>query len=456
MSEDYRNRRVLVIGLGRSGLAACALLSAKGANIVANDRRRREDVDSGVTGLEKIGVQLVLGAHPPELAMDVDLVVLSPGVPLDLALLVEARRRSIPIWGELELGFRAVSGPVVAVTGTKGKSTTATLLHAMLLASGRDVRLAGNIGFPLTAELERATDATVFVIEVSSFQLTTITSFRPDVAVLLDVSPDHLDWHPSFSDYLKAKSRIFESQREDDWAVVFGGNPVTVDMARKAKSKKLYFDLDCLGDVYPHVHKEGPWIVRHEDGGTSALASLEEFTVPGAHNRSNAMAASAAAALLGVSGEAMQDALAHFDGLAHALEKVGELGGVSFYNDSKATNIEAVRSALESFDRPIVLILGGRYKGGDFRDLRDAVSRRVKLAFAIGESRELVKKALDEVTKVVLCQDLESAVRDAHRQSEQGDVVLLSPAASSFDMFVDYRERGERFRELVKGLVAES
>ena len=456
MSEDYRNRRVLVIGLGRSGLAACALLSSKGATIVANDRRRREELDSAAVALETIGVQLVLGAQPPELAADVDLVVTSPGVPLDLAVLVEARRQSIPIWGELELGFREVSGPIVAVTGTKGKSTTATLLHAMFAASGRDVRLAGNIGAPLTSELASATDATVFVIEVSSFQLTTIDNFRADVAVLLDVSPDHLDWHPSFSDYVKAKARIFENQREDDWAVVFGGNPVTVDMARKAKSKKLYFDLDCLGGLYPHVHKEGPWIVRHENGETTALASLEEFTVPGAHNRSNAMAASAAASLLGVSGEAIEDALEQFEGLAHALEKVGELGGVSFYNDSKATNIQAVRAALESFDRPIVLILGGRFKGGDFRELRDVVSRRVKLAFAIGESRELVKDALDEVTTVELCQDLESAVRDAHRQTEQGDVVLLSPAGSSFDMFVDYRERGERFREIVKGLVAES
>ena len=456
MSEDYRNRRVLVIGLGRSGLAACAFLSSQGATIVANDRRRREELDSAAVALEKIGVQLVLGAQPPELATHVDLVVTSPGIPLDLAVLVEARRQSIPIWGELELGFREVSGPIVAVTGTKGKSTTATLLHAMFVAAGRDVRLAGNIGAPLTAELASATDATVFVIEASSFQLTTIDNFRADVAVLLDVSPDHLDWHPSFLDYVKAKARIFENQREDDWAVVFGGNPVTVDMARKAKSKKLYFDLDCLGDLYPHVHKEGPWIVRHENGETTALASLEEFTVPGAHNRSNAMAASAAASLLGVSGEAIEDALEQFEGLAHALEKVGELGGVSFYNDSKATNIQAVRAALESFDRPIVLILGGRFKGGDFRDLRDVVSRRVKLAFAIGESRELVKDALDEVTTVKLCQDLESAVRDAHRQTEQGDVVLLSPAGSSFDMFVDYRERGERFRQIVHQLQAES
>ncbi len=454
MTGDYRNRRALVVGLGRSGLAACALLRSKGAEVVANDRRTRAEIEP--EALRDIDAKLVLGSHPTELVEDVDWIVLSPGVPLSLPLLVEARRRDIAIWSELELGFRHLQGTVVAVTGTKGKSTTTTLIGDMLRAGGREARLAGNIGAPLTAELEGASAETVFVLEVSSFQLACVDTFRPHVAVLLDVTPDHLDWHPSFEDYVHSKARIFENQRRGDWAVVYGGNPLTVGMASKSKSRKLYFDLDCLGEKYPHVHKEGPWIVRHENGETTPLASLDEFSAPGKHNRMNAMAASAAAALLGLSGEALEEAFEQFEGLPHALERVAEIGGVRFYNDSKATNIQAVRAALESFEGPIVLILGGRFKGGDFRDLRDMVATRVKHVLAIGESRDKVNAGLEDVTTVEICDSLEGAVEKAHAHAVAGDVVLLSPAGSSFDMFKDYQERGERFRQIVHRLETES
>lgn len=449
MNGLYRNRRALVVGLGRSGVAACSLLRLHGADVVATDRRTGAELDPKALELD---ARLVLGSHPPELLEDIDWIVLSPGVPLSLPLLVAARRRGIPIWSELELGFRHLEGTVVAVTGTKGKSTTATLLRDMLVAGGREARLAGNIGAPLSSELEGSSPGTVFVLEVSSFQLASVVSFRPHVAVLLDVTPDHLDWHASFDDYVRAKARIFENQRRDDWAVVYGGNRLTVDMATKGKSKKLYFALDCLGEKYPHVHKEGPWIVRHENGETTALASLEEFSLPGEHNRVNAMAASAAAALLGVSGEDLEDAIEQFEGLPHALERVAEIDGVRFYNDSKATNIQAVRAALDSFDVPIVLILGGRFKGGDFRDLRVVAAKRVKHVLAIGESRDRVKAALEGVVRVELCDDLESAVERARANAVAGDVVLLSPAGSSFDMFRDYQERGERFRQIVRSL----
>lgn len=456
MSRDYRNRRILVLGLGRSGAAASELLRSKGAEVIGNDRRTRNALGPTAETLERAGVTLVLGSHPVTVLDGVDLVVSSPGVPLGLPVLVEARARSIPVWSELELGFRELTGKVVAVTGTKGKSTTATMIRDMLRAAGRKTVLAGNIGSPLTAELGNDSRDTVFVVEVSSFQLEGIESFRPHVAVLLDVSPDHLDWHPSFEAYVQAKARIFENQHEDDFAVVFGGNRLTVDMASKGKSRKLYFDLDCLGEMYPHVHGEGPWIVRHDNGESSALASLEELSVPGEHNRLNAMAASATAALLGVSGEAIEKALEQFEGLPHALEKVAEVSGVRFYNDSRATNIQAVRAALESFDGRILLILGGRFKGGDFRDLRELISRRVKHVFAIGESRELVRDALEPACSVEVCDSLESAVRGAHERAENGDVVLLSPAGSSFDMFRDYRDRGEQFRRIVRRLVARS
>jgi UDP-N-acetylmuramoylalanine--D-glutamate ligase len=455
MSENYEGRRVLVVGLGRSGLAASELLMGRGASVVATDRRSESELDPKALALGARGARLLLGSHPEGIARDVDLVVTSPGVRLDLPLFEEARRKGVPIWSELELGYREISGTVVAVTGTKGKSTTTTLLASMLRRGGRDVRLAGNIGTPLVSEVEGATAATFFVLEVSSFQLETVVSFRPRVAVLLDVTPDHLDWHASFEAYVSAKERIFENQRDDDWAVVFGGNRLTIDMARRTRSQKWFFNPECLSDLRPHLHLDGPWIVIHEDGAKTPLASLEEFQLRGAHNRSNAMAASAAAFLLGASGDELEEAIQEFQGLPHALEQVAVVDGVKFYNDSKATNVQAVRAALESFDGGILLILGGRFKGGDFTTLREQVARRVKGIFAIGESREMVKEALQDAAPVEICADLESAVERAHRRAVEGDVVLLSPAGSSFDMFRDYRERGERFREIVARLKGE-
>ncbi|HSF17781.1 MAG TPA: UDP-N-acetylmuramoyl-L-alanine--D-glutamate ligase [Vicinamibacteria bacterium] len=454
MKEDYRARRVLVVGLGRSGLAVCRLLAPAAARVVAADQRPREELPAEVASLEPMGVSLVTGSHPPELVDEADLVVLSPGVPTTLPLVERARAREIPIWGELEVGFREVEGMVLAVTGTKGKSTTATLLQSMLQATGREVRLAGNIGSPLVQELEGASKETTFVLEVSSFQLETIDRFRPHVAVLLDVSPDHLDWHPTFRDYLRAKERIFENQTEEDHAVVFGGNRWTVEMARRARPRKLYFDLECLEELTPHVHANGPWIVMHEDRTKTPLASLAELQVPGRHNRLNALAASAAAALVGASGADVGYALEHFHGLPHALEKVADIDGVRYFNDSKATNVQAVRAALESFDAPILLLLGGRLKGGDLGELRDHVARKVKRVLAIGESRDRIAGAFSDLVPVEICRSLESAVKRAHRRARPGDVVLLSPAGSSFDMFRDYRERGERFRAIVERLAA--
>jgi UDP-N-acetylmuramoylalanine--D-glutamate ligase len=452
MVESLPGRRVLVVGIGRSGVAAGELLIRQGASVVANDARERDSLDAKALSLETSGAKLVLGSHPKEVVHGCDLVVISPGVHLDIPIVLEAQRLGIPVWSELELAFRALEGTVVAVTGTKGKSTTATMIADALRVAGRDVRLAGNIGVPLSSAVAGSSANTVFVVEVSSFQLETIERFRPHVALLLDVSPDHLDWHPSFDAYVGAKTRLFMNQEVTDWAVVYGGNPLTVDMASKGRARRLFFDLDCLGDLYPHLHRDGPWIVRHENGRTEALARIDELQVPGRHNRLNAMAASAAACLLGVSGEDVTSALERFRGLPHALEKVAEIDGVRFYNDSKATNIEAVRAALESFEGNVYLILGGRFKGGDFRDLREPVRKRVKCVLAIGESRSMVAEALGDTATVIDCKDLETAVSEAHRRARRDAVVLLSPAGSSFDMFTDYRERGEKFRQAVRRL----
>ena len=446
MRGCYRNIRAVVLGLSRSGIAAVKLLKANGANVIGSDNRELESLDPQVSSL---GAQLVLGSHPKEILDEANLIVVSPGVLPQHSILAEARRRSIPIWSEIELGYRHVRGTVIAVTGTMGKSTTATLLRDLILASGRKVRLVGNIGVPLCANVENSTEETVFVIEVSSFQLMHIDKFHPHISVLLDISRDHLDWHQSFSDYVNSKKRLFDNQTENDWAVVFGRNSLTVEMASHCDARKIYFDVNCLDTLLPHLHRDGSVIVQHEHDRTTPVASLESFSLLGQHNQSNALAATAVSTLMGISQEQIEGVFAQFSGLPHTLEKVQEIEGIHFYNDSKATNIQAVKAALASFDSPIVLILGGRLKGDDPRDLCDAVKVGVRQVFAIGENREILKKALSDVVVVEDCESLEVAVKKAYVRSSSGDVVLFSPAGSSFDMYRDYQQRGDDFRRIV-------
>lgn len=456
MGEDFSGRRVLVVGLARSGLASVEFLSRRGAEVRATDLRSEKDLSAELSGLSPLGAELVLGAHPPGLTSDVDLVVTSPGVPLQSTPLEEARAKGIPIWGELELAYRQIRGLVVAVTGTKGKSTTASLISEILERAGRSVKLGGNIGMPLISLVENARSDDVFIVEVSSFQLETTEKFRPHVAILLDVTPDHLDRHAGFAEYVEAKERIFSNQEGGDWAVVYAGNPLTVEMASKSRSKKVYFSLEPKCDHEPHISVEGPWIVKRDNGETTALVSLEKIPLRGRHNIENVMAACGAATVMDIEPELLFLAVGDFSGVAHALECVGELEGVAFYNDSKATNLAAARAALESFEGGVFLILGGRSKAGDFNDLRPHVRRNVKRVLAIGEVRQRIEEALGDVVPVLQCRNLREAVDKAFRHASPGDTVLLSPACASFDMFTDYVERGERFREEVEKLMKRS
>jgi UDP-N-acetylmuramoylalanine--D-glutamate ligase len=293
---------------------------------------------------------------------------------------------------------------------------------------------------------------THFVVEVSSFQLETTERFRPHIAVLLDVTPDHLDRHMSFEAYVQAKERIFANQEAGDWAVVYGGSPLTVQMANKALSKKLYFSFEPIDEKVPHVSVDGPWIVKHEGGETTALISIERVPLRGRHNLENIMAACGAASMLGIDPEHLSLAVGDFRGVPHALERVGELDGVTFYNDSKATNLASAKAALDSFEGGVFLILGGRSKGGDFEELRSNVRRNVKRILAIGEAKKRIALALGDLVPVDSCRSLREAVRAAFRHAISGDTVLLSPACASFDMFTDYEQRGERFREEVEKL----
>ena len=456
---DLSGQTVVVVGLGRSGLAAARLLAGRGARVVASDRRPAEELGPEVLGLSAAGVRLELGAHRESSFTSAALVVVSPGVPWDLPELHAARRAGVAVIAELELGYRCLTGTVGAVTGTKGKSTTTAALGAMLREAGRDVRVAGNIGEALSGQVEGSSPETVFVLEVSSFQLEGTERFRPRVAVFLNLTPDHLDRHLDFAEYASAKARIFENQTPDDWAVVNADDPQVLALARRGRARLLGFHPRPGGA--PPAASEVAWfdsgLARLSlEGHTEELFALSAVRLPGAHLAGDLLAAAAAARLLGARADAVSRAVASFRGAEHVLEYVGEVGGVAFYNDSKATNVDAVRHSLEAFDGPILAIMGGRYKGGDFATLHEPAARRVKTVFAIGEASDLLIRALSPAVATVRSASLGQAVRRAFAAAAPGDTVLLAPGCSSFDMFRDYAERGAAFKAEVQRLAEDA
>jgi UDP-N-acetylmuramoylalanine--D-glutamate ligase len=378
-------------------------------------------------------------------------------VPWDLPELAAARRAGVPVIAELELGYRFLRGPVAAVTGTKGKSTTTAALGAMLREAGHDVRVGGNIGQPVTSLLEGASEDTTFVLEVSSFQLEGTDTFRPRLAVFLNLSADHLDRHASYAEYAAAKARIFRNQRPEDWAVVNGDDPQVVALARAGAARVVPFH--GAGAAPPPDAGEAAFFAAgsarlRREGRDETLFPLRSVRLPGAHLAADLLAAGCAARLLGAPAEAVARAVAGFSGVEHVLEPVAEIGGVRFYNDSKATNVAAARQSLLAFDGPLLVILGGRYKGGDFAELAEPLRARAKAVLAIGEARERLAAALAGAAPLHACESLRDALERAWALSAPGDTVLLAPACSSFDMFRDYAERGRAFKDEVRRLEA--
>jgi len=444
---ELAGKQVVVVGLARSGIAAAEFLLRRGARVVATDRRPAAELAKEAVMLQQGGARLELGAHSPRTFTTADLVVVSPGVPWDLPELAAARAAGVPVMAELELGFRHMRGTVAAVTGTKGKSTTTAALGAMLAEAGGDVRVGGNIGQAVTGLVDGATDATTFVLEVSSFQLEGTDTFHPKVAVFLNLSADHLDRHASFEEYAAAKARIFANQTKDDWAVV------NADLTRVqlGRARVVRFAPSSLGESDSAFFKAGHACLRL-NGREEMLFPISSVRLPGSHLLLDLLAAAAAARLLGASTDAIQRAAASFKGVEHVLEHVADIDGVAFFNDSKATNVDAARKSLEAFDRPVVAIVGGRYKGGDFGLLREPLAARGRAVMAIGESQGRVAEALAPVVPVVTCATLREAVERAFAAAARGDVVLLAPGCSSFDMFQDYAERGRAFKREVRAL----
>ncbi len=444
---------VVVVGLARSGIAAAAFLAKRGASVVAVDLKQEDELPQEALKLREHGVRLELGAHRGETFTGASLIVVSPGVAWELPELTAARRAGVPVIAEIELGFRHLKGKLAAITGTKGKSTTTAALGAMLREAGMDARVGGNIGAPLVGLVEGSTDATVFAVEVSSFQLEGIVRLRAHVAVWLNLSPDHLDRHPTLDAYVAAKARVFANQEPEDWAVVNADDPVVLAEARRARARQLPFRV--TGE--PLVTGDGAFfdggLARlRRSGREETLFDRSDVVLPGAHLRGDLLVAAAAARLLGSAPEAIARAVRGFRGVEHVLEHVATLDGVAFYNDSKATNVEAARRSLEAFAQPVVVILGGRYKGGDFEELAPALRDHGRSVIAIGEASERIAAALAPAVPVERCASLGEAVARARAAARSGDVVLLAPACSSFDMFRDYADRGRAFKVEVRRL----
>lgn len=450
-------KKILVVGLARSGEAAASFLLSRGAQVVVTDSADRDDpeIAERKERLEllarRLGARLEfeLGGHRIDSFVSSNLIVVSPGVPLTIEPLQRARAAGVEIIGELELAARYLKGKIVAITGSNGKTTTAALTGELLRAAGLRSRVAGNIGLPLVGFVDASRQDDFYVVEVSSFQLETIRLFRPYVAVLLNITPDHLDRYPSFEAYARAKQEIFRNQTEADWAVLNADDRLVASFGPQARARKLYFSRSRKLESGVYVDRGRIW---YRDGEELELMRLEEIPLRGAHNRENVCAALAAGLLCGADPEAMRRAVRSFKGVEHRLEFVAEIDGVGYYNDSKATNVDAALKALEAFDGNIVLILGGKDKGGDFSAMRELVAARVKHLLLIGAAREAIAAALGEVVPSSFCSSLEEAVERAHELARAGDVVLLAPACASFDMFRNYEHRGEVFKKAVLAL----
>jgi UDP-N-acetylmuramoylalanine--D-glutamate ligase len=449
MSFDVRGQRVVVVGGGRSGRAAAELLVSRGAAVTLTDLEPVERASELIAR----GIALEVGPHRPERLRGAQLLVLSPGVSPDQPAIHAARQAGVPVIGELELASRWLSGRIVAITGTKGKSTTSTLTARILQEAGFDAPAGGNIGTALSTQVGRSTPASIHVVEVSSFQLEMTDTFHPWIAVLLNLSADHLDRHGTFEAYSAAKARVFANQTADDWAVINADDPATLELARAGRARRLAFALE--NGLEEGITTKGGAIVRRTRDAVTPLLPLASVRLPGKHLLADVLAAVSVASVVGVPPNVMQAAIEDFGGLEHALERVATLGEVQYVNDSKATNIAAAKRAIESFDGGEVVILGGRFKGGRFEDLREVVRARVTGVVAIGEAAPLVHQALGDVVPVRDAGSMNEAVQSASALVRPGGVVLLAPACASFDMFKDYADRGRAFKAAVARLQTE-
>ncbi len=442
--EELKGARVAVAGLGRSGLAAVELLVRHRARVTAVDVKPLEELPEAATKLEALGA--AFERQSAEVFARAELVVLSPGVPADIPELEEARTRSVKIIGEVELAGWFLEGPVIGITGSNGKTTTTALIGHILGGCGIPAQVGGNIGFPPTAMVGTSRPEQWNVLELSSFQLETIETFRAEVAAVLNVTPDHLDRHRTMAAYAAAKRRILETQQPADTAILNRDDRICREFAAAAKGAVRWFSSSARLDGGAWL--EDGWIVL--DG--ERLLPERDVPLRGRHNLENVMAAAAAARAAGAPLGGIAAAVRTFPGVEHRLERVRTVDGVDWFNDSKATNVDAAIKAVDAFAGPLLVILGGKDKGGDYRPLREALRGKARAALLIGAAADKIGAALDGAVETVCCGTLEAAVAEARRRARPGDTVLLAPACASFDQFDSFEHRGRVFKELVRGL----
>jgi UDP-N-acetylmuramoylalanine--D-glutamate ligase len=448
---ELKNKRVLVVGLGKSGLAAARFLKAQGARVTVSDARPATLI-AELSELLDQGFMVEAGSHGLLTFRRQDLIVVSPGVPMSTPVLSQVRAMGAHIIGELELGAQYLQGEVIAVTGSNGKTTTTALIGEILKVAGRATLVGGNIGRPVTAMVEESTAESWSVLEVSSFQLETVETFRPRIALVLNITPDHLDRHGTFEAYAALKARITEFQTAEGFLVLNGEDKDTQLIAAKTKAQVYWFSGRRPMRQGAFVHGESILFVAREGAKEEPVMPVVEIPLAGAHNVENVLAAVCAARLAGVESETIRAAVREFKAVEHRLEFVREVGGVKYYNDSKATNVDATLKAVEAFAGGVHLILGGKDKGSDYRVLESLLRERVKTVITIGSAAEKIERQLDGVVKIERAETLERAVALAHEAAAAGDTVLLAPACASFDQFENYEQRGRVFKELVLGL----
>ena len=442
---DLHDRRVLVIGLGKTGVSTVRFLVEKGAVVFASDEKSASELEDAISALEGLKVNLQLGENNPEILSEIDLVIPSPGVPPFNQMLSEAAKRNIPILSEIELAYRFLKRPMIAITGTNGKTTTTALLGEIFKQAGEKVFVGGNIGNPLIDYVNGRQEDDYVVVEVSSFQLQWVDLFSPLISILLNTTRDHLDYHETFEEYYSIKERIFKNQNNDDLAILNADDPLSSSLSKRIRAEVKYFSSS-------KKPTEGIFL----DDGVLRFGNekypLEMIRLPGTHNIENVMAAVIAARRCGCRPSDIITAVEGFKGIPHRIEFAGQKGGVVFYNDSKATNVGAVARALETFSEPIILLLGGRDKGGDFKVLSGLIRKKVKELVLFGEAKEQIKSFIGGIVPTKLAISLKDAAILACNHSSSGDVVLLSPGCASFDEFANYEERGRAFKEIVRNL----
>jgi len=446
---ELRGKRVLVVGLARTGVATALFCAARGAHVTATDARPENEIGDVLAPLRSAGVKLELGGHRENTFLAQDLIVPSPGVPADAPLLQAARAKGVTIWSEVELADRFLSGRLIGITGSNGKTTTTSLIEHILRNAGLPTVLAGNIGTPLIARVEQTSNDTITVVELSSFQLELIEVFRPNISVFLNLTADHLDRHHTMEAYGRAKARIFENQTESDSAVLNADDPATTPLA-PAKPQVYWFSRKQRVAQGAFV-KESEIVFRH-DGEEATVLNLQDIPLAGAHNVENALAAVAATRLAGAESAAIARGVRSFAGVEHRLEFVAEIAGVRYYNDSKATNVDATLKALEAFPGRILIILGGKDKGSDYTLLQKPLRERAILALLIGAAAEKIEKQITGSVAIERAGTIERAVEIASHAARPGDVVLLAPACASFDQFQNFEHRGRVFKDLVRNL----